>query len=356
MATAEELLTMNTPAAVNAGDEVLTADLNTRVISIPATVGVLGVESDDDVKRLRFSVPRHYGEIDLYEFEININFENARGGGDFYPVDDKTVDGDFLTFSWLVDRSAFAYAGEVTFNICFKKYDDEGNVVKELNTTTASLQVLTGLETSREVVEQNPSAFDVVMFRLYAVEAATGNGQNGYYTVVKVDETEEGITVTVIDKDGETVGVIRHGIDGYVPVKGVDYWTEEDKSEIKTEVKTDVETHTEEYINTWAPRSTSVTLVANNWVDNRQTVTVAGVTTDNIIIVAPIPVYDNYKEYAERNVRCVSQSNNTLTFECQSVPATDLNVNVAVYYSSDYIADESSFTVTDDGNGNVTIS
>lgn len=351
MATAEELLAMNTPAAVNA-DEVLVADLNTRVISIPATLRVLGVESDDDVKRLHFSVPRNYGDVDLSEFVVNINFENARGGGDLYPVDDLAVDGENLTFSWLVDRSAFDYAGDVEFSICMKKYDAEGNVEKELNTTTASLPVLPGLETSEEVVERNPSAFDVVMFRLYAVEAATGNGQNGYYTVAKVDETEEGITVTIIDKDGETVGVIRHGNDGYSPIKGVDYWTEADKSEIKNEVQT----HTNAYVNNWAPRSTSVTLLANNWSNNQQTVAVDGVTTDNIVIVAPIPEFDNYKEYSERNVRCIAQTNNALTFECQSVPTIDLNVNVAVYYSGERVADNSSLTVTDDGDGNVIIS
>lgn len=350
MATAEELLAMNTPAAVNA-DEVLVADLNTRVISIPATLRVLGVESDDDVKRLHFSVPRNYGDVDLSEFVVNINFENARGGGDLYPVDDLAVDGENLTFSWLVDRSAFDYAGDVEFSICMKKYDAEGNVEKELNTTTASLPVLPGLETSEEVVERNPSAFDVVMFRLYAVEAATGNGQNGYYTIAKVDETEEGITVTIIDKDGETVGVIRHGNDGYSPIKGVDYWTDADKSEIKSEVQT----HTNAYVNTWAPRSTSVTLVAANWVNNQQTVAVDGVTADNIIVPCPQQEYDNSVKYANHGIHCISQNTNSLTFKCLSTPIADIVVNVGVFYSAAAI-ENSGITVTDDGDGNVVIS
>lgn len=345
MATAEELLAMNTE------DEILVADLNTRVISIPATLRVLGVESDDDVKRLHFSVPRHYGETDLSEFVVNINFENARGGGDLYPVDDLAADGENLTFSWLVDRSAFEYEGDVNFSICMKKYDENGIVIKELNTTTASLPVLPGLETSKEVVERNPSAFDAVMFRLYAVEAATGNGQNGYYTIAKVDEYEHGIKVTVIDKDGATVGVIEHGVDGYTPIRGVDYWTDSDKGEIKGEI----ETHTEAYVNTWAPRSTSVTLVASNWTNNQQTVTVDGVTADNIIVPCPQQEYDNSVRYANHGIHCISQNTNSLTFKCLSVPTVDIIVNVGVFYSA-VAVENSDFVVTDDGNGNVVIS
>ena len=350
MATAEELLAMNTPAAVNT-DEVLVADLNTRVISIPATLRALGVESDDDVKRLHFSVPRKYGDVDLSEFVVNINFENARGGGDLYPVDDLAVDGENLTFSWLVDRSAFDYAGDVEFSICMKKYDAEGNVEKELNTTTASLPVLPGLETSEEVVERNPSAFDVVMFRLYAVEAATGNGQNGYYTIAKVDETEEGITVTIIDKDGETVGVIRHGNDGYSPIKGVDYWTAEDKGAIKVEAVEQAKQH----VDSWAPVTVAITLSASGWTDNLQSVFVDGVTDTNIVIAAPDPDIDNYMNYAISRIRCVSQASNSLTFQIEYLPSSDVVVNVAVYYSASSLGSSANLTVSDDGNGNVTI-
>lgn len=190
MATADELLS----ATSETTEEILAVDLINRVIVIPATLRILGVESDDDVRRLHFSIPRYYdyGEVDLSEFKIQINFENARGEGDFWPVDDIVVNNDdTLTFSWLVDRSAFKYAGNVTFSLCMKKYDTEGIVVKELNTTTSQLPVLKGLETSKEVVENNPSAFDAVLFRLYAVEEAIDLSQR-YYTPV-VTQPSDGV-------------------------------------------------------------------------------------------------------------------------------------------------------------------
>lgn len=323
MATARELL----GNLSDSSDDILVVDLNTRIISIPASIQILGVESDDDVRRLQFKVPRYYGEFDLSTFSIRINFENDRGMGDTYPVDDLSVtDENFITFSWLVDRVAFLYKGDVNFSICMKLFDEDGVVVKELNTTIASLPVLKGLETEKAVVENNPSAFDVVLRRLYAVEAATGNSDNGYYTIASVNEADEGLEVTIIGSDGATVGTIKHG---YNPVKGVDYWTEEDKVEIKTESK--------DYIDAWAPRTYPITLTASGWTDYKQTVSVEGVSTDNIVFVAPDPAYDNRKEYARRSVCCIRQADGQLTFECYAVPTTDITVNVTVFYSKNTV-------------------
>ena len=321
MATAEELL--GTISELN--DDVLVVDLNTRIISIPATLKILGVESDDDVKRLQFKVPRYCGEFDLSTFDIRINFENARGGGDAYPVDDLTVtdDTNYITFSWLVDRTAFTYAGDVKFSICMKLLGDNGIVVKELNTTYATLPVLKGLETEAALVDNNPSAFDVVLHRLYAVEAATGNGQNGYYTIASVNETDEGLEVTLVGSDGTHVGTISHG---HTPVKGTDYWTEEDKVEMQTMAR--------EYVNRWSPKSIPVTLAASSWqpANNTIQVTVDNVTPDNIVVIAASPAGNNRILYGTHGVRCIEQGEDYLKFECQTVPTSDIVVNVGVFY------------------------
>lgn len=356
MATADELLMAAAESTTETTEEILVADLNTRVIAIPATLKILGVESDDDTKRLQFRIPRYYGEFDLSTFKIQINFQNARNKGDIYPVKDLAIgDDNTISFTWLVDRVAYDYAGDVKFSICMKLYDDTGVVIKELNTTFASLPVLEGLETEKAVVEQNSSAFDQVMYRLYAIEAATGNGENGYYSVVKVAQADTGMLFTIVNQDGESVAYVRHGtdgVDGYTPQKGVDYWTPEDESAIKQ----DVATYTKQQINSWAPISTTVTLPKSGWYgNNQQTVTVDGVTADNIVVVAPDSDYNNYSEYSECGVRCIAQGNNLLTFKTLLIPNRDLIVNVAVYYSGNQVGDTFNITATDDGSGNVII-
>ena len=157
MATADELLsTLDT-------DKTLIIDKDLRIITIPSSVKNLGVESDDDVLRLKFSMPRMYGDVDLSDFSIYINYMNAKNTGDVYVVDDKTIADDTITFSWLVGRVALAYKGNVRFIVCMKKHDGDSNVIQEYNTTIASLPVLEGLETGETVIQQNPDIIEMLL-------------------------------------------------------------------------------------------------------------------------------------------------------------------------------------------------
>lgn len=75
-------------------------------------------------------------------------------------------------------------------------------------------------------------------------------------------------------------------------------------------------------------RSAAVTLTAAGWSGKKQTVTASGVTASNTLIVSPAPA--SFTAYAEAEVRCISQAANALTFQCETVPAAALTVNVTV--------------------------
>lgn len=150
MATAKELLA----ALTNSGDDgTLVIDNNLRTIHIPKSVALLGVESDDEVHRLQFTMPRYCGDVDLSTFNIRINYMNAKKEGDIYVVTDKNVLLSSITFSWLVGRNALAYKGDVRFIVCLKDSNADGEVLREFNTTVASLPVLEGLEVDPSYLE-----------------------------------------------------------------------------------------------------------------------------------------------------------------------------------------------------------
>lgn len=157
MTTAEELLNQAVESGVMSEDPkpYLTVDLYTRQIAIPSTVKTIGVESDDEVTRLYFKVPRMFGDTDLSEFHVRINYTNADGDGDcYYPTDVACTD-DEITFSWLVGRFAVLEKGNVRFTVCMILYQNDGITIdKEFNTTPTSLPVLEGLETSSAAVEE----------------------------------------------------------------------------------------------------------------------------------------------------------------------------------------------------------
>jgi hypothetical protein len=151
MATIDELLASGGETAK------LTVNLASRKIVVPPGIKNIGVESDDDVMCLPFSMPRYFGDVDLSEFDIRINYKNARGEGDVYLVNEfTTTDADTIEFDWIVGRYAVAYEGEVVFSLCLKKMDENNVVVKEFNTTICSLSVLKGLETDGAIIQENP--------------------------------------------------------------------------------------------------------------------------------------------------------------------------------------------------------
>ena len=177
MATADEILEQmanNPELYATDPEEICTIDNDLRTITIPSGLQTVGVESDEDVRRLNFQMPKQYHEVDLSEFNIRINFMNANNGGDSYAVTDKQVSGDNITFSWLVGRNALSYRGNIRFIICLKKADAEGVVQQEFNTTVATLSVLEGLETTEAVVAENPDIIEQILARLDELEENGG--------------------------------------------------------------------------------------------------------------------------------------------------------------------------------------
>lgn len=77
--------------------------------------------------------------------------------------------------------------------------------------------------------------------------------------------------------------------------------------------------------------TSTVELLSSGWVDNKQTISANNVTTNNAIFVAPEESSDNYETYSKCNIRCIAQSNNSLTFECKKAPNINIVVNLAVF-------------------------
>lgn len=155
MATALDLL-MSAKEDVNLLSEesdICTIDAKTRIIFVPSTIVVGGVQSDKNAERIKFSCPKIVGDnLDLSKFSVRINFENVSSVDfnvsikDQYICDDVAVDGENVTFSWLIGRNAARYMGTVRFIVCAVKTDSDSNISVEWNTTIAEVPVLEGIE------------------------------------------------------------------------------------------------------------------------------------------------------------------------------------------------------------------
>lgn len=184
MTEAEKLLqeTKSAVVAETQTEDICVIDSDMRIIDIPEQFKVMGVESDKDVKAMRFRIPKTYKGTDLSAFTISVNYQNARGTKGRYIVTDKKVSGDQIEFSWTVGKTATVYRGDTRFIVCMRLTGSDGVIKKEFNTTLATMTVLEGLEVDDPVIEQEEKDIIAQLLQIVddkskeAVQAVTEEG------------------------------------------------------------------------------------------------------------------------------------------------------------------------------------
>lgn len=77
-------------------------------------------------------------------------------------------------------------------------------------------------------------------------------------------------------------------------------------------------------------KQVSATLLSSAWTNNQQTVTATGVTSTNAVIACGGEDTDSHKAWSNNDIWCVSQGSNSLTFACNTVPSSNVTVNVLI--------------------------
>jgi len=72
----------------------------------------------------------------------------------------------------------------------------------------------------------------------------------------------------------------------------------------------------------------TVTLTSAWWSSQTQTVSATWVTATNTVIVAPDP--SSITDYTDAKIYCSAQGTNSLTFDCDTEPSNDIDVNVVI--------------------------
>ena len=201
MSTIDEVL-----SAAEVVDAVCVIDGETRIISVPAEYKELGVESDENVTRIKFQCPKIVGDnIDLTEYNLYINYRNAGNKLNSYLVEDATVTDDVINFSWLLSRHVTESPGTISYIVCAKKSDYTG-VINEWNTKVAAGTVGVGLEATEEIEEQNIDIIEQILRSIVELEnkvdggGSGGSGESGedggYYTPAVTQTTEKTMQVS----------------------------------------------------------------------------------------------------------------------------------------------------------------
>lgn len=213
------------PVAYAAGpvNDVITIDGETRVISVPASELLFGVETDKDVERKHFRCPRVVGDgIDLSKHHIYISYitsdstgKSFSGDSNLYLCEDVAVDGDDITFSWQLSGNVFASAGFIAFKVLAAKTDGE-NVQTRWNTVPAVGTVLMTVPDGMDISETYPDIVTQLLERMESVEKiATEKAMQGYvntYLEAHPAEIDETLTDPKKAAPASVVGELREEV------------------------------------------------------------------------------------------------------------------------------------------------
>ena len=200
MATTEELLTQ-LEAEAQSETPVCIIDPETRTITVPPEYQLLGVENDKRAERIYFQCPKIVGDNqDLsQDYILFVNYVNANGDPDAYKINDMQVEGDNITFSWLLEEKVTLYQGNIQISFCgIIPGDEQEDPDKNRWGTTINTDctVLTGLKCTQQVAESNPDALTQIWAAIDELKAGGGgSGTPG----VGIDRIEKTSTQGLVD-------------------------------------------------------------------------------------------------------------------------------------------------------------
>ena len=206
-----------------------------------------------------------------------------------------------------------------------KKYVDDGLSGKQATLATQTAYTAKGSATKVPQITTNTLGQVTGITEVSITD-------NNTWRAVKVNGTEKLSNLTSSNALDLTAGtnVTLTESNGVVTIAATDT-TYESKAAAQGGTAVSLVTTGEKYV--WnnkqnAIASTTATLEVASWSSNTQTVSVAGVTTSNNVIVSPSPA--STADYANAGVYCSAQGSGTLTFTCSTTPTVALTVNVMV--------------------------
>lgn len=149
-----------------------------RFIKVPDALKKIAVQFDHNVETVTFDCPRYWDDTDFSTLRVYINYTRADGYEDSVVCDNVTAEEDTIHFQWTVSSNVTQVAGTLSFLICMKQVDSDGNESQHWNSEINSeMYISKGMETQESVLAKNPDLVTHMLNRLDEMEEI----ENGSY-------------------------------------------------------------------------------------------------------------------------------------------------------------------------------
>lgn len=211
-------------SVIQDANEYLEIDPVKRQVIIPDDELIFGVQHDLDGERKHFKVARYVGNnLDMSKAHIYINYTNAAGDADSYVVTDVAIEGEAVTFSWVLSSRATAYKGDILFVVCARWSTSDGTETNRWHTTLAKGTSLEGLETEPIVLEKYPDIFEQLLnlYETNVTNELTYNSADRVVNLKKNEDSEKSLLELYTNDATATDRNIEQGYTAYVKGKKI---------------------------------------------------------------------------------------------------------------------------------------
>lgn len=159
-----------------------------RFITVPESLKRIAVQFDHNVETVTFDCIRYWDGIDLSKMSIFIVYLRPDGQHGKFLATDITVDksdSNIIHFNWTISRNVTEVNGKVTFIVCAKQLDSDGNEEYHWNSEANSdMTVSQGMECDNESSDEYPA--DVIMQLLDRMDALEQLYEDSMYEPISI--------------------------------------------------------------------------------------------------------------------------------------------------------------------------
>lgn len=181
MSQANDLLnsvTESTAGSAAEGHIVIGRD---RYITVPDDLKRIAVQYDHNIETVTFDCPRYWDGKDMSEMMIYVNYmrpDNAMGS---FVCENITVDSDdeeLMHFDWTITGNVTQIVGPISFLVCIKDTDAEGNEENHWNSElNTDLYISQGMKCSTDsALRKYPDIITQLLLRMDRVEFISPEG------------------------------------------------------------------------------------------------------------------------------------------------------------------------------------
>ena len=152
-----------------------------RYITVPDDLKRVAVQFDNNIETVTFDCPRYWDNKDMSEMMIYVNYmrsDNAMGSFVCENIRVDESDPELMHFDWVITGNVTAVAGPISFLVCIKDTDVEGNEANHWNTElNTDLYVSPGMNCSTEsALRKYPDIITQLLLRMERVEFISPDG------------------------------------------------------------------------------------------------------------------------------------------------------------------------------------